>query len=78
MDANLKNTKNEHQVDDSKLLLKDPNVERYVADAIKPLQRQIATLKGEIKQLERDLHEIFREIRKDIREIEREQRHRSY
>ena len=32
-------------------MLQDPNVERYVADAIKPLQRQIKELKAEIKAL---------------------------
>lgn len=32
-------------------MLKDPNVERYVADAISPLIKQIKALKNEIKAL---------------------------
>lgn len=32
-------------------MLKDPNVEQYVADAIKPLQKQIKELKAEIETL---------------------------
>ncbi len=32
-------------------MLKDPNVERYVAEAIKPLQKQIEELKTEITNL---------------------------
>jgi len=32
-------------------MLQDPNVERYVADAIKPLQKQIKELKAEIEAL---------------------------
>jgi len=56
MDSNIKNKKKEFQVEDSKLLLKDPNIEKNVEDAIKPLQKQIATLKAEIKQLGKDLY----------------------
>ena len=33
-------------------MLQDPNVERYVADAIKPLQKQIKELKAEIEAIQ--------------------------
>lgn len=32
-------------------MLQDPNVERYVENAIKPLQKQITKMKAEIKAL---------------------------
>ena len=33
-------------------MLQDPSVERYVADAIKPLQKQIKELKAEIEAIQ--------------------------
>lgn len=33
-------------------MLQDPNVERYVADALKPLQKQIKELQSQIKELQ--------------------------
>ena len=33
-------------------MLQDPNVERYIADAIKPLQKQIKELKAEIEAIQ--------------------------
>ncbi len=34
-------------------MLKDPNVERCIADAIKPLKYQIKAMKAEIKELKK-------------------------
>ena len=37
-------------------MLQDPNVERYVENAIKPLKKEIAKLKVQIEELNKALH----------------------
>lgn len=39
-----------------KIMLQDPNVERYVEQAMKPVLKQIEELKAEVKELKKALH----------------------
>ena len=44
-------------------MLKDENIERYIVEAIKPLQKQIKELKAEVKKLKADVGQMNRRNR---------------